>query len=79
MVKPVGECCIGGCASSGELHVLRYWPGGMSGARGALPSLALCGAHWPVTETKFADARHWRAVYSLGVLSFRPTGVGAGS
>jgi hypothetical protein len=75
MIKPRGECAIGTCSSIGEPRALRYWPGGMREIRGTRPRLAICDPHWPSVEAKMADPRHWRAVYRLGVLSFRPTGV----
>ena len=77
MMKPAGECSIEGCANTGDPDELRYWPGGMRATRGALPSLPICPAHRPTVEAKMADPR-WRAVYHVGVLSFRPTGVSAG-
>jgi len=77
MAKPLGECSIQGCGNSGDPHELRYWPGGMRATRGALPSLPICEAHRPMVAAKMTDPRHWRAVYSLRVLSFRPTGVSA--
>ena len=75
MVKRPGQCAFGSCISAGELRKLRYWPGGMRETRGTLPSVCLCETHLPSVVAKMIDARHWRAVYSVGVLSFRPTGV----
>ena len=77
MSKPPAGCSIGGCANPGESRELAYWPGGMSQTRGARPSLPICEDHLPVVQAKLADPRHWRAVYHVGVLSFRPTGVSA--
>ena len=45
------------------------------GTRGTLPRLPVCETHWLTVQAKMADPRHWRTVYSVGVLSFRPTGV----
>jgi hypothetical protein len=75
MGKRPGECSIEACVTIGEACELRYWPGGMRETRGALPRLPICETHWPTVQAKMARPRQWRAVYSLGVLSFRPTGV----
>ena len=75
MGKGPGECCIGSCITIGEPRELRYWPGGMRETRGALPKLPVCETHWPSVQAKMADPRRWRAVHSVGVLLFRPTGV----
>ena len=77
MVKWAGDCSTEGCTNTGDPDELRYWPGGMRATRGALPSPPICPAHRPAVEAKMADPRHWRAVYSVGVLLFRPTGVSA--
>ena len=79
MGKRPGQCSIGGCMTIGEPHALRYWPGGMTETRGSLPTLSVCETHWPAVQAKLADPRHWRAVHSVGVLSFRGTGVPPGS
>jgi hypothetical protein len=75
MNKRPGQCSIGACITISEPRELRYWPGGMMGTRGTLPRLPVCETHWLTVQAKMADPRHWRTVYSVGVLSFRPTGV----
>ena len=77
--KRPGECAVQGCVDSSSRRELPYWPGGMRETRGARPVLPICGAHWSMVQSKMADGRHWRAVYSMGVLSFRTTGVAPGS